>query len=157
MLLLQRCKPTKAAKACPLPRRLEQVHTRVGELTPLGKQVHSEDGDEPTQRPRGTSGLVFLSQGPCKKDDLRTKTHGTKVKKEEVGCEHYFTTQRPRTKPSTPGQQPAGRSRVPLPGEAMKETGQGGHSWRGALPIHEDTTLPRDPRHPRVLLWAGSA
>ena len=83
------------------------------------------------QRPRGTSGLVSLPQGPCENDDFRTKTHGTKVKKEEVGCECYFTTQHPRTKPSTPGQQPAGRSRVPLPGEAMKETGQGGHSLAG--------------------------
>ena len=94
------------------------------------------------QRPRGTSGLVSLSQGPCKKDNFRTKTHGTKVKKEEVGCEHYFTTQCPRTKPSTPGQQPAGRSRVPLPGEAMKETGQGGHSWRGPCP---STRTPLSP------------
>ena len=86
------------------------------------------------QRPWGTSGLVSLSQGPCENDDFRTKTHETRVKKEEVGCEHYFTTQHLRTKPSTPGQQPGGRSRVALPGEAVKETGQGGHSWGGRRP-----------------------
>lgn len=95
------------------------------------------------QKPWGNSGLVSLPQGPYENDDFRTKTHGIKVKKEEVGCERYFTTQHPRTKPSTPGQQPGGRSGVSLPGEAEKETGQGGHSWGGRRPTAGTLPSPR--------------
>ena len=85
----------------------------------------------------------------------------TKLKKEDAYWElvhgnSYLTTQHPRTKPSTLGQQPRAAAGRPRPVGPRQKPATAGIREEGApLPSREDASLHLHPGGPRILFWAN--